>query len=112
MSQFQYNTSLQNKPPVTPQMRALEGLVSPYGYEGAHGDVMRSRAGQVAADYNVNADRANTDYALAKQQAENALVLQGLSSLSQDQENQRKVYQGRMDLMRGMQNNIMGGLFG
>lgn len=109
---FQYNTSLQNKPPVTPQMRALDGLASPYQYPGAHGDVMASRAAQVAADYNVAGDKANTDYALAKQQAENALVLRGLNNLAQDQDNQRKVYQGRLDMMRGLQNNIMGGLFG
>lgn len=109
---FEYTTSLQNKPPITPQMRALDGLASPYGYPSTHGDIMRSRAGQIAADYNVAGDRANSDYSLARQQAENSLVLQGLGNLANDQENQRKVQQGRLDLMRGMQNSIMGGLFG
>ena len=93
-------------------MRALDGLASPYEYPGAHGDVMRSRVAQVSADYNVDADKMNAGYDLAQQQAQNALVLQGLGNLSQDRENQRKVYQGRLDLMRGMQNNILGGIFG
>ena len=109
---YQYQTSLKNQPPVTPQMRALDGLASPYEYPGAHGDVMRGRAAQVSADYNVDADKMNAGYDLAQQQAQNALVLQGLGNLSQDRENQRKVYQGRLDLMRGMQNNILGGIFG
>lgn len=109
---FQYQTSLKNQPPVTQQMRALDGLVSPYDYAGAHGDVMKARAGQVAADYNVAADKANTDYGLAQQQAENAMVLQGLGNLAQDQDNQRNVYQKRMDMMRGLQGSILGGMFG
>jgi hypothetical protein len=109
---YRYNTSLRNSPPVTPQMRALDGLASPYEYPGAHGDVMRSRAAQVSADYNVDADKMNAGYDLSQQQAQNALVLQGLGNLSQDRDNQRKVYQGRLDLMRGMQNNILGGIFG
>lgn len=108
---FQYQTSLKNQPPVTPQMRALDGLVSPYQYPGAHSDVMKSRAGQIAADYNVASDRANTDYSLAQQQAENQLALQGLSNLAQDQENQRNAYQKRMDMMRGLQGSILGGMF-
>lgn len=109
---YQYQTSLKNQPPVTPQMRALDGLASPYQYPGAHNDVMKSRAGQIAADYNVSSDRANTDYSLAQQQAENQLALQGLNNLAQDQENQRNAYQKRMDMMRGLQSSILGGMFG
>lgn len=109
---YQYQTSLKNQPPVTPRMRALDGLVSPYQYPGAHGDVMASRAKQIAADYNVNADRANTDYGLARQQAENSMALQGLGNLAQDQENMRNAQQKRLDMMRGFQGSILGGMFG
>lgn len=109
---YQYQTSLKNQPPVTPQMRALDGLVSPYQYPGTHDDVMKSRAGQIAADYNVAADRANTDYSLAQQQAENQLVLQGLGNLGQDQQNRQNVQQKRLDMMRGLQSSILGGMFG
>jgi hypothetical protein len=108
---YTYKSSLNNKPPVTPQMRALEGLVSPYDYTSTHGDAFNSRAAKVSADYNVAGDQANTDYELERQRAQNALVLQGLGTLASDQQQQRQVQQSRLDAMRGLRNSIMGGLF-
>lgn len=108
---FQYQTSLQNKPPITPDMRALSGLVSPYDYPGVHSDVMRSKAGQVAADYNVAADRMNADYDLTQRNAQNAMVLQGLNTLASDKENRDRIQQSRLDMMRGLQRSIVGDLF-
>jgi len=106
---YNYQSSLQNR---LPQMRPLDGLVSPYGqYPSTHSDAFASRAGQVAADYNVAGDKANTDYELDRQRAQNALVLQGLNTLSNDQQQQRQVQQNRLDMMRGLQNSIVGGLF-
>lgn len=108
---YTYKSSLENRPPVTPQMRALDGLVSPYEYPSTHGDAFNSRAAKVSADYNVAGDQANTDYGLEQQRAQNALVLQGLGALASDQEQHRKVQQSRLDMMRGMRDSFLGGLF-
>jgi len=106
---YSYQSSLQSAPP---QYRPLDGLVSPYGeYPASHTDAFNSRAGQAAADYNVARDRGNTDYGLDFQLAQNALVLQGLNTLAGQREQQQDVRQSRLDLMRGLRNNIIGGLF-
>jgi hypothetical protein len=108
---YQYQTSLQNKPPITPEMRALSGLVSPYDYQGTHGDVMRMKAGQIGADYNVAADQMNANYDITQRNAQNAMVLQGLNTLAQDRENQDRIAQGRLGMMRGLQAGVVGDLF-
>jgi hypothetical protein len=107
--EMRYQSSLETRPP---QMRPLDGLVTPYGdYPSTHADAFRSRAGQIAADYNVAGDKANTDYELDRQRAENALVLQGLNTLADDEQRQRQVRDSRLDMMRGLQRSLIGGLF-
>lgn len=109
---YKYNTSIQNQPPVTPAMRVLSQLASPYEYTSTHGDVMRARKAAEMADYNVEGDRLNADYDWAQQSAENAAISRGLQMMARDKEQRDSLRNSRMSSMQGMANSVLGGLFG
>jgi hypothetical protein len=108
---YTYNTSLRDRPPVTPTMRdgVLSGLS---GYPGVNEDVLRSQGAAAQADYALNADKMNADYQLAQQRAVDSLTTQGLGLLANEQANRRSLDQKRMENMRSFTNSLLGGLFG
>jgi hypothetical protein len=111
-----YKTSLQNKPPVSDQYRAdaLAGLrvKSPYAqYGSTHDDILMSRGDANAAQYDIDASKANADYQTKQQEAERQLVLQGLQMMDKGQQDQNNAYSTRLQRMTGVANNLLGGLF-
>lgn len=111
---FQYQTSIQNRPPLDFGQRALDGLRdSPYEaqYGSQHSDILRSRGAANAADYQVNADKINSQYDLAQQRAEQAAIAQGLQMMADDKKRQQDLENNRLSVMQGFANGILGGLF-
>lgn len=114
MAQYQYETSLQNRPPIQLGTAALSGLVaSPYdlSYGSQHNDILRAKSAQNAANYAVDADKLNATYDLAQQQAQQGLVNQGLQVLAADKQQQDNLRQARMSAMQSFTNGVLGGLF-
>lgn len=107
---MKYKTSLDSQVPYSPS--PLSGLASPYSYNGAHGDVLRSKSLSNAASADVSSQRAAADYQLAQQQAQNALVSQGLQMLSRDRRNKINYDTDRLNAMYGISNQLLRGLFG
>jgi hypothetical protein len=111
-----YKTSLQNKPPVSDQYRAdaLAGLrvKSPYTqYGSTHDDILMTIGDANAAQYDIDASKANADYQNKQQEAERQLVLQGLQMMDKGQQNQNSIYNTRLQNMTGFAGNLLGGLF-
>lgn len=111
-----YNTSLKNEPPASDQRRAdaLSGLriKSPYKqYGSAHFDILSSMGDANAAGYDIEATKANADYAMQQQEAERQLVLQGLQMMDKGQQNKNSIYNTRLQNMTGLAGNLLGGLF-
>lgn len=79
---FSYQSSIGFNPPSRPG--ALSGLIKPTS--SAQADVMRSLNSVNAANSAVAADKADSDYAVANQRAQQAAVLSGLESLVQDRD--------------------------
>jgi len=77
---FSYKGSIRNSPPQRPM--ALTGLIQPTS--SAQEDAMRSINSINDANNSVAADKAESDYALANQRAQQAAALSGLESLVQD----------------------------
>jgi len=111
-----YNTSLQNTPPYDDAQRAdaLKALAvrSPYGKFGStHQDLLNAYGGSNAAQFDLASTKADTDYTLAKQQAERQLVLQGLQQVGQAQQNNQNLQNSRLQAMYGTASSLLGGLF-
>lgn len=108
---FNYQTNLQNSPPVSPQMRAdaLRGLTTsvPHGQYGSqYGDIMRSLGTENASSFGKASDMANLNYGMAQQEAERGLALQGLQYMNTDAERNRQLKNARLGNMR----NLLGAL--
>lgn len=108
---YNYQTSLQNKPPITAQMRLLDGLTASTVYPSTHADIMRAKRASSIADYNVNADRINADYDWAQQSAENAAISRGLQMMTQEKERDDSLRNTRISSLQGMAGSLLGGLF-
>ena len=110
-----YNTSLQNSPPYSQaqQATALAALTarSPYHFNQNHQDVMNSLGSQNAAQFDLASTKANTDYQLQQQEAERQLVLNGLQSMAQGQQNQNSLQNERLQTLFGGAKSLLGGLF-
>ena len=111
-----YTPNLINAPPYSPQQResALAAITapSPYGkYNQNHQDVMASLGGQAAAQFDMGATKANTDYALDQQRAERELLLQGLQQQAQKQQNQQSLTNTRLGNLYGLAGSVLGSLF-
>lgn len=109
-----YNTSLPNTPPATNKAEALRALTvqSPYDKFGStHQDLLNSYGGANAAQFDIAATKADTNYAMAKQNAERQLVLQGLQQMQQAQQNDQNVKTNKLQNMYGAAGNLLGGLF-
>jgi hypothetical protein len=111
-----YNSSLQNKPPIDDAQRnqALDDLRrrSPYGAFGQnHQDVLNSLTDNAANTLNMEAYRANADYQMQQQRAQQQLILSGLQQQSEAEQNQRNLGNTRLQNMVGFTGNLLGGLF-
>lgn len=109
-----YNSTLPNAPPNS-QYTALAGLQekSPFSQFGAnHQDVVNALAGPAASALDMSAYRAQSDYALRQQAAQRALVLSGLQQQSDAARAQRDIGTSRLQMMTGVANNLLSGLFG
>lgn len=110
-----YETTLQNTPPYSrAQSSAALGALtakSPWHYNQNHQDVMNSLGSQNAAQFDLAATKANTDYQLQQQQAERELVLTGLQSMAQGQQNQNALQNQRLQTLFGGAKSLLGGLF-
>lgn len=79
---YSYESSIRSAPPGRPSV--LTGLMKPTS--ASQEDVMRSLNSMNAANYAAAADKAQSDYALAQQKAQQASALSGLESLVQDRD--------------------------
>lgn len=102
---LKYNTTLPNIPP---QSLPAPNLESPYGrYGSTHQDMLKAQMGVANANYEIERQKANTDYALKQQAAERQLVLQGLQQMSEAQQNQNSLMNQRLGNVSG----LLSGLF-
>lgn len=100
-----YNTTLPNLPP---QSLPAPNLESPYGrYGSTHQDMLNAQMGAANANYEIDRQKANTDYALKQQAAERQLVLQGLQQMGEAQQNQNALTNQRIGNVSG----LLSGLF-
>ena len=111
-----YNSSLQNRPPVSDQQRnaALAEIRqrSPYTQFGQnHQDVLGALTENAATVLDMEAYKTNTDYALKQQEAQRQLALAGLRQQAEAEQNQRDMATNRLQMMAGFANNLLGGLF-
>lgn len=83
------------------------GPVAAYGQN--HADVLRSLS---SADFDVAAAKAAADYANQFQQSQENTALSGLKQMSSEQDNQRSLYNTRLQNMMGMYSGLLSGLFG
>jgi len=110
-----YNTNLQAQPPMSQEdlQRAMKGirLQSPYGYKQSHQDVLSALGDANAAQYAVQAEKANADFGARKLQAQRDLALQGLQQLATSQQQRSDLANARSAIGYGMVNNLLSGLF-
>lgn len=109
-----YNSSLQNNPPIDPDYPAMDAVRkrSPFtAFRQNHQDVFSAMGARQATALELEAQKANTDYALQQQQAQRDLALAGLTNMSQAQQNQTNLDTARLQNMVGFANSLLGGLF-
>jgi hypothetical protein len=111
-----YNSSFQNKPPVDDAQRnqALDDIRkrSPYGVFGQnHQDVLNALTENAANTLDMESYRANADYQLQQQKAQQQLILSGLQQQSEAEQNQRNLANTKLQNMVGFAGNLLGGLF-
>lgn len=109
-----YNSSLQNNPPIEPGYPAMGEIRKrspfvPFGRN--HQDVYQALGDRQANAIDMEAQKANADYALQQQQAQRELALAGLTNMSQAQQNQTNLDTARLQNMVGFANSLLGGLF-
>jgi hypothetical protein len=104
-----YRTSFK---PDAPGSAPRPSSKSPYkAYGQNHQDVLDGLMGKSDADYAVAQSKLQSTNALAKQDAENKLVLQGLQQMSQARQNEMDLGTRRFSALTGMYGGILGGLF-
>lgn len=110
-----YNSSLQRQPPTREIDRdaATKAMrTTPYAaYNQNHRDVMAALGGLAGSQFNVAADKANTDYDLAQQQAQRQLVLAGLQQMGEAQQNNNSLANARLQNMVGFSSGLLRNLF-
>lgn len=111
-----YQSSLNNKPPVSDEYRAraLTGLRAPSpftAYTQTHGDVYRGLGAENAVDFDIAATKANTDYQMKQQDAQRQLALQGLQQMATAQQNEQDLTNNRLQMMYGTVGDLLKGLF-
>jgi len=110
-----YDTTLQAQPPVsgTQMQSALRGLriKSPYGYSTQHQDVLNALGDQNAAQYQMQADKANSQFGAQKLNAQRDLALQGLQQMSQARQDAMNLSNAQRGMSYGLVNSLLSGLF-
>jgi hypothetical protein len=111
-----YNSAFQDRPPVDDYQRtqAMEDIRrrSPYGVFGQnHQDVLNALTENAANTLNMESYKANADYQLQQQRAQQQLILSGLQQQAEAEQNQRAVGNSRLQNMVGFAGNLLGGLF-
>lgn len=110
-----YDTTLQAQPPVSQAelASAMRGLRfrSPYGYSPQHQDVLSALGDTAAANYQLEAEKANSAFGAQKLQAQRDVALQGLQQMSQAKQNQMDYSNARSNMGFGLVNSLLSGLF-
>jgi len=111
-----YDSRLQDKQPYADHQRsaALADMRqrSPYTQMGQnHQDVLGALTDSAATSLNMQAYKANTDYALQQQEAQRRLALAGLQQQAAAEQNDRDLATNSLQMMTGFANNVLGGLF-
>ena len=109
-----YTTELQAQPPVSQSdmARAMKGLKikSPYGYSPQHQDLLNALGDQNAANYALEADKANSRFGVQKLQAQRDVALQGLQQLAQAQQQQADLANTRSGTSLNFASSLLSGL--
>jgi hypothetical protein len=110
-----YNSGLRNAPPATAPILAdaKADLLrkSPYGYPSNHQDILNALGQKSLANLQHSAERADTDYALQQQRAQDDLTLTGLQSMANAQKQQRDVETAKQGLAMNAYSGLLSGLF-
>lgn len=86
----------------------MPNLDSPYGkYGSTHQDMLAGQMGALNANYEIERQKANTDYQTKQQAAERQLVLQGLQQMGEAQQNRNSLANARL----GGVSSLLSGLF-
>lgn len=111
-----YNSGLQNAPPITEALlsSAKTDMLrkSPYAYPGSHQDILSARGQGNMAQLRHSAEKANTDYGLQQQRAQNDLSLAGLQQMASAQQQQRQLATSRAGAAMNAYSGLLSGLFG
>jgi hypothetical protein len=99
------NYQTYTSPSELPTKRSAKPLAA-YGQN--HADVLRSISG---ADLDVAAAKAAADYANQFQQSQQSTALSGLRQMSSEQDNERSLYNTRLQNMMGLYSGLLSGLF-
>lgn len=112
----QYQSYFNQDLPADPTIAAHAAAAmrnSPWSaYGQSHGDVMRSQGDENAALYGLAAGKANYDFSLQRQQAQNQLVLNGLQQMQQQGQDQANLANSRLGMTAGIYNSLLSGLYG
>jgi len=104
-----YNTGVQNRQPIPPamQQQALMGLYAQWAHPSVNMDVYNARAQAAGVDMERAAAKANNDYLMRAQEAQQAMALKGAGLIAQQNDNQR----GMASKIAGGVNGLLSGLF-
>jgi hypothetical protein len=110
-----YNSSLRRAPPITDAMRASakEDMLrkSPFRYPSQHQDILSALGQENYNNYLHAGEKANTEYELAQQNAQNELSLTGLRQMAEAQQQQQQLSSSRAGAAMSAYNGLLSGLF-
>jgi hypothetical protein len=107
-----YTSSLQNAPPSASVNPAGIKAVPPFAqYGSTYTDLMRAYGDRNAAQYALDASKADTQYELQRQKATQDLALQGLQQMSQAQQNQQSLGNQQLGTQTSFLSSLLSGVF-
>lgn len=110
-----YRSTLTSNPPSREidAASASQSMRTPVyaAYNQNHRDVLAALGGDSAARFNMEAEKANSDYRLAQLQAQRQLALSGLQQMAEAQQNQNALANTRLQNMTGFAGGLLKGLF-
>lgn len=87
-------------------------IESPYAqYNQNHRDILSGLADAAEATYAANSSKAQSEFDLKKQEAQNQLALQGLQQMAQAQQNAANLSNTRLGNVTGFASDLLRGLF-
>lgn len=111
---IQYNTGIQHQPPISQgmQQQALTGLAAQGQHPSINMDVYNGRAQSAGIDMERAAAKANNEYLMRAQQAQQDMALKGAGQLAQQQANDNNLANQRQGMQLDYAGKLMGGLNG